>query len=154
MGQFFGSIYCWFEDFFGLVLADYMWGLASPAQTANLFIGIGLWMFGITFAMSVFFYYVVNHPQLNHWWGWSIFLIFNALINGILGWQWVLTDYYAGKMHTTCPLTNQEIPLDIGSSNCVCFGISNMILSVLVFFIISCIIKWWSTNVSAAPFVK
>lgn len=79
MGQFFGSIYCWFEDFFGLVLADYMWGLASPAQTANLFIGIGLWMFGITFAMSVFFYYVVNHPRLNHWWGWLIFLIINAL---------------------------------------------------------------------------
>ena len=104
--------------------------------------------------MSVFFYYVVNHPQLNHWWGWLIFLIINALINGFLGWQWVLADYYAGKMHTICPLTNQEIPLDIDSSNCICFGISNMMLSVLVFFIISCIIKWWSTNVSAAPFVK
>ena len=39
MGQFFGSIYCWFEDFFGLELANYMWGLASPEQTTNLFIG-------------------------------------------------------------------------------------------------------------------
>lgn len=24
MGEFFGSIYCWFEDFFGLELAEYM----------------------------------------------------------------------------------------------------------------------------------
>ena len=99
MGQFFGSIYCWFEDFFGLELANYMWGLASPEQTTNLFIGIGLWMLGISFSMAAIFYYVVNHPQLNHWWGWFIFLLLNAVFNGIMGCQWVLIDYYAGKMY-------------------------------------------------------
>lgn len=26
MGEFFGSIYCWFEEFFGLDLANYLWG--------------------------------------------------------------------------------------------------------------------------------
>ena len=154
MGQFFGSIYCWFEDFFGLELANYMWGLASPEQTTNLFIGIGLWMLGISFSMAAIFYYVVNHPQLNHWWGWFIFLLLNAVFNGIMGCQWVLIDYYAGKMYNVDPLTNQQVPLNIYESNCICFGISNMILSVLAVFIISCIIKWWSTSVSAAPFVK
>ena len=30
MGEFFGSIYCWFEEFFGLDLANYLWGESSP----------------------------------------------------------------------------------------------------------------------------
>lgn len=33
MGEFFGSIYCWFEDFFGLELSEYMWGSSSPPIT-------------------------------------------------------------------------------------------------------------------------
>lgn len=39
MGQFFGSIYCLFEDLFGLDLANYLWGLASPESQTNAFIG-------------------------------------------------------------------------------------------------------------------
>lgn len=154
MGDFFGSIYCWFEDFFGIELANYMWGQASSVQEANLFIGIGLWMLGITFVMAIIYYYVINHPRLNHWWGWGVFLLINAILNAVVGCQWVLTDLYAGKMITVDPLTNQEIPLNVSESNCICFGVSNMFLSILGLFIISCMIKWWSTNCSEAPFVK
>ena len=48
MGDFFGSIYCIFEDFFGLDLADYMWGQTADEHTSNLFIGIGFWLLGIS----------------------------------------------------------------------------------------------------------
>lgn len=152
MGQFFGSIYCWFEDFFGVNLADYLWGETSPLSTTNSFIGIGLTMLGISLAVAVTYYYVVNHPKLSNWWGWAIFLVINAGINFLVGWQWVLREYYKGKMVGINPATNSEEALYITKSDMLCFGVSNMILSILAFVIISFIIKWWSTNCSRAPF--
>ena len=35
MSEFFGSIYCWLEDFFGIELAEYLWGESSPEQLSN-----------------------------------------------------------------------------------------------------------------------
>lgn len=152
MGEFFGSIYCWFEEFFGIELANYLWGESSLLSQTNSFIGIGWSMFGISFAMVLIYYYVINHPQLNHWWGWIIFLVINGIINFIVGWQWVLKDYYDGKMITIDPATNLQMPLNIGESEIIYLGVSNMFISVIVFIVFSFILKWWSTNCSRAPF--
>lgn len=152
MGEFFGSIYCWFEEFFGIELANYLWGESSLLSQTNSFIGIGWSMFGISFAMVLIYYYVINYPQLNHWWGWIIFLVINGIINFIVGWQWVLKDYYDGKMITIDPATNLQMPLNIGESEIIYFGVSNMFISVIVFIVFSFILKWWSTNCSRAPF--
>lgn len=152
MGEFFGSIYCWFEEFFGIELANYLWGESSQLSQTNSFIGIGWSMFGISFAMVLIYYYVINHPQLNHWWGWIIFLVINGIINFIVGWQWVLKDYYDGKMITIDPATNLQVPLNIGESEIIYFGVSNMFISVIAFIVFSFILKWWSTNCSRAPF--
>ena len=152
MGEFFGSIYCWFEEFFGIELANYLWGESSLLSQTNSFIGIGWSMFGISFAMVLIYYYVINHPQLNHWWGWIIFLVINGIINFIVGWQWVLKDYYDGKMITIDPATNLQMPLTIGESEIIYFGVSNMFISVIAFIVFSFILKWWSTNCSRAPF--
>ena len=152
MGEFFGSIYCWFEEFFGIELANYLWGESSLLSQTNSFIGIGWSMFGISFAMGLIYYYVINHPHLNHWWGWIIFLVINGIINFIVGWQWVLKDYYDGKMITIDPATNLQMPLNIGESEIIYFGVSNMFISVIAFIVFSFILKWWSTNCSRAPF--
>jgi hypothetical protein len=152
MGEFFGSIFCWFEDFFGIDLANYLWGQSSPLSQTNSFIGLGLWMFGISFVMFVLFYYVINHPRLNNWWGWLIFLVVNFVINFIVGWQSVLKDYYEGKMITIDPATNMQTPLNIGETEILCFGVSDAILSILVFVVFSFCFKWWSSNCSKAPF--
>lgn len=152
MGEFFGSIYCWFEEFFGIELANYLWRESSLLSQTNSFIGIGWSMFGISFAMVLIYYYVINHPQLNHWWGWIIFLVINGIINFIVGWQWVLKDYYDGKMITIDPATNLQMPLNIGESEIIYFGVSNMFISVIAFIVFSFILKWWSTNCSRAPF--
>ena len=152
MGEFFGSIYCWFEEFFGIELANYLWGESSLLSQTNSFIGIGWSMFGISFAMVLIYYYVINHPQLNHWWGWIIFLVINGIINFIVGWQWVLKDYYDGKMITIDPATNLQMPLNIGESEIIYFGVSYMFISVIAFIVFSFILKWWSTNCSRAPF--
>lgn len=152
MGQFFGSIYCWLDQFFGLELADYLWGLKSPYQQGNMFIGIGLLMLGITLFMAVVYYYALDHPRLNSWWGWGIFLAVNAIINFIVGWQWVLKDYYADKMVGLNPITGKLEDLLISESDVLAFGVTNMLDAIIVFFIVSCMIKWWSTNCSHAPF--
>ena len=152
MGEFFGSIYCWLEDFFGLELADYLWGEATSKQVSNMYIGIGLSMLCISFFMVVLYYYIVNHPRLNNWWGWLIFWITNGIINFIVGWQWVLKDYYDHLMVKTDPATNQEIDLDIYTSDILAFGITNMIDALIAFLVFSYIIKWWSSNCSRAPF--
>ena len=154
MGEFFGSMYCVFEDLFGLELADYLWGNSSPISINNQFIAIGFWMLGIVLSIAIVYYYVVNHPRLCNWWGWSIFAVLTLVINFIVGWQWVLKDLYEGKMIKIDPVTNQEVPLDIFETDCIYFGFSNMILSLVAFFVISCIIKWWSSNCASAPFVK
>lgn len=152
MGEFFGSLYCIFEDFFGLDLAEYLWGQASPDSPTNSFIGIGLWMLGISLGMTLIFYYVVNHPKLCNWWGWGIFLLINAVINFLVGWQIVLRDYYDGKMVSFDPSTNMKVSLNISPSEILCFGVSNMILSMVAFIIFSFIFKWWSVNCKRAPF--
>ena len=151
MGQFFGSIYCWLEDFFGLDLADYLWGQAADKQTSNMFIGIGLAMIIISLVVAVAYYYILDHPKLSNWWGWAIFLGANALINFVVGWQWVLNDYYAGLMVKTSKLTGKVEDLPISESDILAFGVTNMIDAIIAFVVISFIIKWWSTNSPQAP---
>lgn len=152
MGEFFGSIYCWFEDFFGIELANYLWGISTTNQETNMFIGIGLSMTGISLAIALIYYYVIDHPRLNRWWGWGIFLLINCVVNFLVGWQWVLSHYVQDKMFYIDPVTNMETPLNIYKSDIVCFGVSNMLLSILAFLIISCIIKWRSKNCPYSPF--
>jgi hypothetical protein len=152
MGEFFGSIYCWLEDFFGLPLADYLWGTSSPEQMSNMFIGIGLSMLSISLFTCLCYYYIVNHPRLNNWWGWLIFAVTNALINFIVGWQWVLKDYYNGLMVKVDPATGKIVDLPIYPSDMMVFGVTNMINAIIAFVVFSYIVKWWSTNCSRAPF--
>lgn len=153
MGEFFGSMYCWlFEDFFGLELANYLWGEASPKQLSNMFIGIGLSLLCISFLISVVYYYIVDHPRLSNWWGWSIFLGVNAAINFVVGWQWVLKDYYDGLMVFKSAITGKMEDLRIYESDILAFGVTNLILSLFWFIVFSYIIKWWSRNSPNAPF--
>lgn len=148
MGDFFGSLYCTpFEDFFGMDLAEYLWGYSSPEQTSNMFISIGLWMFGISAVIATLYYYVFQNPRISRWWGWMTFMGANAIINLFLGWQLVLKDMYSGLM-----LDGNGMDLPISEDNILCFGVSNMLISILVFFIISLIIKWWSRDCSRTPF--
>lgn len=152
MDELFGSMYCWLEDFFGIELANYLWGGYSPKQDGNMFIGIGLCMLGISFIVAIVFYYVVNHPRLNNWRGWLIFLGANAIINFIVGWQRVQWDFDDGMMIKTIVSTGASEKLNIYESDILAFGVTNMIVATIAFVVISYMVKWWSTNCSHAPF--
>lgn len=152
MGEFFGSMYCWLEEFFGLELADYLWGVSAPAQQTNMFIGIGLTMLIVSLALVVAYYYVLDHPRLNNWWGWLAAFGLNALLSFIVGWQWVLKDYYEGKMTGTDPATGSPVSLAIDESDLLAFGVTDMIDAMIAFAVFSLLTKWWSNNCSHSPF--
>ena len=152
MGNFFGSIYCWFENFFGIELADYLWGYSSPYSETNSFIGIGLWTLAISAAVVVLFYYVIDHPRFNTWWAWLIVLVTNAALNLALGVSWVWADYVGGKMVKEGEIPNEEIALNIWPSDLWAFGVSNMFISVLFFLVLTFLLKEKSKNCSSTPF--
>lgn len=56
MGEFFGSIYCWFEDVFGLELANYLWGNVSPDQQTNMYVPIGFTMLVVCLFVVLLYY--------------------------------------------------------------------------------------------------
>lgn len=151
MGNFFGSIYCAFEKLFGRDLSNYLWGYTSENEV-NHYIGYGLWMLGISLAVVLLYYYVINHPRLCNWWGWLIFLVVNAGINLWMGWQMLLQDYFDELMVTVDPATNETIALDVTEANIFGFGFSHMLISIGAFLIFTFSLKWWSTNCSHAPF--
>ena len=159
--EFFGSIYCWFETFFthniaaNDNLANYLWGEELFVKHGqNLYLGVGLIMCTVTLLIVVAYYYLVNNAKLNHWWGWGLFFLANGFVNLVIGWQWTYTDLMAGYMKITDAASGQVIDSEINGTNCFCFGISNMLLSLMLFFLLSMLIKWKSSNVSEAPFVK
>lgn len=76
MGNFFGSFYCMLglDQFFGLDLANYLWGLTSATVTTNQFVGVGLWMFGLTLILVLSYYYFIAKPRWANIWGWLSFM--------------------------------------------------------------------------------
>ena len=149
MELFFDSIYGWFSGFFGHELQQYLWGQASPFATTDMFVTIGWIMIVISAVFMVLYYYLINHPKLNTWWGWLLFLVCNAIVNFLVGWQWLRSDHSNGKMVNF----NNDPLSGIGEENFLCFGFSNAILSILFFVILSFIFRRWSRNCSNAPFV-
>lgn len=145
MDKIFNSIYCpLFQKLFGEDLSYYLMGDYSSNQT-NLLIPIGFSMIGISLLTAIVYYYIVNKPKLSLWWGWTIFLGINAILNFLVGWQWVL-------QHQLDEWPNSEVVLEISTTNVVMFGVANMLISLVVFFIFSLLIKWGSRNCSHAPF--
>lgn len=151
MGTLFGSIYSLFKDFYGLDLDNYMWGLTTDGGS-NHFIGIGLLTLLVAVVVAVLFYYVVDHPRLNRFVGWLPFMLLCGAASVAIGYLWTSADLNAGDMVSFDMATGQQVPLNVGESNCVSFGLANGVVSMVMFFIVSLIVKWRSTSCSHAPF--
>lgn len=155
IGEIFGTMYCWFENFFGLDLADYMWGDILPFQsTSNMFVSVGWSMLAISAFLFLLYYYIINHPRLCHWWAWMLFWLVNGVVNFIVGWSWTLSRLNSGDMDIIEPGTGNIVSPPIDEWNCLYFGIANAILSLGIMLLLSIAFKWWSKNCSRSPFVK
>ncbi len=155
-----GTIYCWFEDFFGQDLAEHLWGwdmTTGDYTKANQFNTTGLVMIAISLTVVLLFYYAINHPRFNRWWSWLLVLLANAGLNFIYAWQLTLSDFNTNSisddlMYVRDVATNEIITQKITMYNCIYFGIVNAIVATLAFVIFSFLFRWWSRNCSTCPF--
>ena len=131
MNQFFSSLYCnFFEDLFGHNLAVYLNSHTVFIQQGNMFVAAAFVMMCVTLFATVVYYYVIDHPKLADFPGWLMFLCICVIANFFSGWLWVK---------------------DIGLGCCLGFGISNGILSIPIFIILSFLCKLQSRDSSRIP---
>ena len=159
MENLFGQIYCWFQSFFGQDLSYYLWGY-DPSTEAysnpNLYNSIGIITLIISLIIVVLFYYIINHPRYCKWWSWLITLGINSLIAVFVGYGFVMSKYINGYIPDSLMYQRDAdgniLTVLIGESNCWGFGMANIFVSMIFFFVLTFILKWWSSNAKHVPF--
>lgn len=151
------NIYCWFNGFFGEYLERYLTGEDCDGvySNANLFNTIGFWTIGITLAMVILYYYIINHPGFCRWWHWLIVLVVTGCVNLLFGYRWTISALNNGEIPECFvyerDVDNEIVSQLIWSSDCWGFGIANMIVSMLFFVLFSFSLRWWSRNAKHSP---
>lgn len=147
MMGFFETIYCWFQGLFGVDLADYLAGFDCETST---FIGIyrfntiGVGTLIIVAALAAVYYYVINSPRFSQWYHWLIWGCFTGFVNLLFGGLYTSYFYNEGLI-PNC--------LNVEIIDCWMFGVANFIVSFAIYFVISLLIKWKSTNCRCTPFM-
>lgn len=159
MEEILGNIYCWFESLFGQNLADYLWGYNCNTQAFDSKIPfniIGLITIAISFVSVSTYYYLINHPRFNRWWSWLSVLGFTCIVSWCLGFWWTYSDYQNGMIGDCLMYTRNSqgaiISDLISTSDCIGFGIANAAVTLILFIIISFLIRSKSRNSKYSPF--
>ena len=157
MGNFFGNIYYLFVNLFGQHLSDYLWGYDCQTQgygATVLYLPIGITMTLLTITLCLVYYFAVNHPRLNKWWHWMIACGTAIVLNILIGEIWVNNHLQSGLIPDCLrleTLPDGAVIERITTSNCLWFGVANGIVSLILFTILSIIIKRWSRNCRHTP---
>lgn len=151
-----GDIYCWFETFFGVNLAEYLWGFdGKEFSLPNLYNIIGIRAAVISFGILFFYYYILNHTRFCRWWSWLIILFVNGIVNLFIGYAWTVSNLLDGKIPDVLVHARDEngqiVATLITELNCWGFGIANFIVATLFSILITFIIKWGSRNCKHSP---
>lgn len=157
MGNFFGNIYYLFVGLFGQHLSDYLWGYNCTTTAFDapvVYAPIGLTMTLVTLGLCVVYYFVLNHPRFNKWWHWLLSAACVFVLNLLIGGIWVDNHLQSGRI-PDCLLYTQDGDggqiQNIFDSNCWMFGLANAIVSFILFFVVSIIVKRWSRNCRHTP---
>lgn len=154
-----GRIYCFFESLFGQQLGEYLWGYNCETDgytNPALFPRIALWTLLISLVISVLYYYVINSSRFHRWWSWLIMLFSNSLLCFFFAYWWIMEDYRNGLIGD-CLLYQRDDSGDIvdyyiTDSSFWGFSLANAIISLTIFFMLSMILKWGSSNCRKSPF--
>jgi len=154
MNGFFAMIYELFLSLYGQNIGYYLFGFDCDFSVVNKsgYAFVGFWLIGVTIAVAVLFYYVINSSRFQRWYHWLIMFGINAGINFLIAYNFTNGDLDAGKIPDCFikdPSTGQIL---IDSMSCIGFGFANVIVASLLFIIVSFSIRWWSTNASTCPF--
>lgn len=151
----FGQIYYWFSSMYGKDLDDYLYGITQLVDSAgnevwnpNRYIMFGLIALGSALLIAFTYYYIINSAGFNKFWSWLIMMLVTGILNLFVG-AGITIGYLNSGDIDRCLLENGQ---NVLVSNCWMFGVANMIIAIIFFFIISMAIKWWSCNCSKSPF--
>lgn len=104
----------------------------------GLYSSLGLCNFFISLLFVVLFYYIINRPAFSKWYHWLIILLINFAVAFTLGIVLPQTKFVA-------------LGIEYHSEYYV-FGLMNALIASLFYFLISFMIRWWSTNAKRTPF--
>ncbi len=157
--EFIGRIYCFFESLFGQQLGEYLWGYNCETDDFTnpvLFPRIALWTLVISLLISVLYYYIIDSSRFHRWWSWLIVLFSNNLLCFFFAYWWIKEDYLNNLIGDCLLYLRDEsgdiVEFYITDSNFWGFSLTNAIISLVVFFVLSMILKWKSTNCRKSPF--
>lgn len=156
MGELLGNIYSsLFEEWYSVELSDYIWGVMSPAQTANLYVNFGLVMLILTLIFGIVYYFVMDRHSWSHWWCWGIAMMVPAIMNFAYGYSVLANQYNEGLM-----IDQKQNELGFSTIDFVNFGICNLLMSIIVFVLFTLVVKFlfkftpMQSDCSKAPFCK
>lgn len=156
MGDKLGAVYSsLFENVYGVDLSDYIWGISSPVQDANLYASFGFWVLLTTILSGILYYFVFDRYSLSHWWCWLIAMAAPMAINLIIGYVTLANQYNEGLM-----IDEKQNDLGFTSLDFLNFGLSNMLMSGIVFIVFTIFVKLLfkitplQSDCSKAPFCK
>ncbi len=154
-----GTIYDWFQSFYGQELSYYLWGYDPGTQAytnPNIYNLVGLITLGISFVIVMLYYYIFNHPRYCKWWSWLITLGINSTIALFVGYGIVANKYVNGYIHDSLmfqrDVDGNILAVLIGYGNCWGFGIANIFVAMMFFIVLSFLLKWWSSQAKHVPF--
>jgi hypothetical protein len=149
MKDFLATMYELLRSFYGQDLADHLYGLnhnnTGAFDEQSLYVTIGLTLFVTSVALPVLYYKIVDKPQLAKLPIWFILALIHTAINTFVGFWLPYLDWDTGKMA-------KVVHDAIGSGNCWGFGFANGIFAFIYFFLVSYLLKRFSTNSKTVPF--
>ena len=129
MNNFFAPLF----DFF-----YYTVPFSDDLYAEGFYASLGLCNVLISLFFAVLFYYIINRPTFSKWFHWLIILIINFAVAFTLGVILPQTKFVA-------------LGIEYHSEYYV-FGLMNALIASLFYFVISFLIRWWSTNAKQTPF--
>lgn len=156
-----GNIYCWFQSLYGQDLSYYLWGYNPSTEdytNPNFYNHVGLITLVISLVLVVVYYYVLNIPRLCKWWSWLITLGINGMIALFVGYGMVASRYTNGYIP-------DELVYQRDADNNIIqnlinvpsyfwgFGMANIFVAIMMFVILSFMLKWWSPGAKHVPFL-
>jgi len=148
MKDFFADwIYEWLISLYGGDLAQHLYGMnCENVEGDGLYVKVGIMLFLLTPVFVIAYYYKFVHPGNNRFYQlWLRLLLLNAVIHFFVGFGLAYKDLTANAI-----CQNFIVNVD----NTVFFGIANAINAIILFIIISLIIRWWSTDGRLTPYPK
>lgn len=159
MKEIFPEIYSWFESLFGNELYNYLYGYNCDEQAftdPDQFNLYGLWMLLVTLAVACIYYLALNHPRLNHLWHWLVAMFLAVVTNFFWAFLGTKSDFDNGLI-PDCLMYEYNEDGEVAYQliylqDCVNFGASNAIITIVVFALVSCGLKYASRNCKCVPF--